>query len=407
MNCTAIAAILDDHREARLAAAERHAVDTHLVDCADCAGAWHAQGALLALTVPAPAPALLDRVLAAVDAGARPPRRPRRAVLIGVALVGGAALAAVAVTRLPVRLLARPAAPSAAPQTTPAAASPAGAAASAIAPATRGTASRPIDATVIALSIVPIVRAAPDYPAEALQRGLEGSVTLRFDVAATGRLENVGIVDSTDPVFENAALAALAKWKYLPRLAEGKRVPSRNVQTVIRFALAKPGAPEHPSAPAAPPSPSDSYLKADFRTFNAAMEAAMDRTATDDFRGAELTLDELRARYALNGSQEGNVWDFYAYLYVVQGYYDRAIDAYESGLVAYARAGVPSLGSWLPLANLYFARHQYDMALRTLLTYKERVRGTPAGQHPNPAADEFIARLRALGVTEATLPPGR
>jgi hypothetical protein len=47
------------------------------------------------------------------------------------------------------------------------------------------------------------------------------------------------------------------------------------------------------------------------------------------------------------------------------------------------------------------------MALRTLLTYKERIRGTPAAQRPNPAADEFIARLRALGVTEATLPPGR
>jgi hypothetical protein len=80
---------------------------------------------------------------------------------------------------------------------------------------------------------------------------------------------------------------------------------------------------------------------------------------------------------------------------------------YETGIAAYARAGVRSQGSWLPLANLYYARHQYDMALRTLLTYKERLRGTPAEGRPIPAVDEFIARLRALGVTEATLPPPR
>jgi TonB family protein len=404
MNCLEIAAILDGHREARLAAAERHALDLHLVDCADCAAAWHAQGVLLALTVPAPAPALLDRVLAAVDAGPQPRRHSRRVALLGAALVAGAALAAVTVTRLPERVARAPVAASATGQTAPAISSPAGVAADAAAPAPRGAADRPVDTTVIGLSVAPVVRPAPVYPTEALKRGLEGSVTLRFDVTATGVVENVSVVDSTDSVFEDAALAAVAQWKYLPRLAEGKRVPSSNVQTVIRFALARPGAPEPPKPT---PTPSDAYLKADFRAFSAAMEMAMDRTVADDFRGAELTLDELRARYELDGFQEGNVWDFYAYLYLVQGYYDRAIDAYETGIAAYARAGVRSQGSWLPLANLYYARHQYDMALRTLLTYKERLRGTPAEGRPIPAVDEFIARLRALGVTEATLPPPR
>ena len=35
---------------------------------------------------------------------------------------------------------------------------------------------------------------------------------------------------------------------------------------------------------------------------------------------------------------------------------------------SYARDRAPAtMGPWVPLANLYFARHQYDMALKTLL----------------------------------------
>ncbi len=121
----------------------------------------------------------------------------------------------------------------------------------------------------------------------------------------------------------------------------------------------------------------------------------------DDLRGAELQLDEARALYRLNGRQEGGIWDFYAYIYTLQENYDRAIDAYETGIAAYANAGARSEGGWLSLANLYYARHQYDLALRTLLKYKEGVKGD-AGS--TPQVDEFIARLAALGVTEATLP---
>ena len=45
------------------------------------------------------------------------------------------------------------------------------------------------------------------------------------------------------------------------------------------------------------------------------------------------------------------------------------VDAYEKA-VAIRNFNWP--GQWTSLASLYFARHQYDKALKTLLAYKER-----------------------------------
>ncbi len=406
MTCNDIAAIIDEHRAARLAAAERSAIDAHLLACADCAAAWHAQTELLAVPVPAAAPLLLDRVLAAVAARARPRRASRRVAVAGAVLVAGAALAAVTVTQWPDPPAPRGTTTSVAPRPTPADSTRPGAPADTAPSTARRAADRPIDMTAIAQSIVPIVREPPVYPADALKRGLEGSVTLRFDVTARGRVENAAVTHSTDAVFDAAALAAITQWRYLPRLADGKRVASENVQTVIRFQLDQPGSP--PPLIPRPTSTGDPYLKADSQTFTAALKVALDRTGADDFRGAELELDELRARYRLEDFQEANAWDFYAYLYLVEGNYDRAIEACETAVAAYARAGVPSQSSSLALANLYFARHQYAEALQTLLRHKQAVANTPllAGRS-NPIVDGFIDKLRALGVTEETLPPGR
>jgi len=406
MNCADVSRILDEHRDARLTAAERSAVDAHLLGCADCAAAWLAHTELRTITVPAAASALADRVLVAIDTRARAQRTSHRIVMLIPVLVAGAALAAITIGRLPGRLLEQTATSAAPAPAAPAPATPAVVAADTAASASRDTGYRPIDTTAIVLAIVPVIRVPPEYPPDALKRGLEGSVTLKFDVTAGGVVENASVTGSTDSVFDAAALAALTQWRYLPRLAAGKRVASKGIETVIRFQLDKPGSP--PPLIPRPGSPDNPYLTADEQTFTATMEGALDRTAMDDFRGAELALDELRARYALSGFQEGNVWDVYAYLYLVQGNYDRAIDAYETALAAYARAGVPWQTTSLALANLYFARHQYAEALRTLLRHKQSIARTPvlAGR-PNPIVDGFVDRLRALGITEETLPSGR
>ena len=59
MNCTDVAAILDDHALSRLSAADRCALDEHVTACEPCALAWSAQSALLALPVPPLPPDLL------------------------------------------------------------------------------------------------------------------------------------------------------------------------------------------------------------------------------------------------------------------------------------------------------------------------------------------------------------
>ena len=51
MSCNDIASVLDTHRTARLAPADRAKIDAHLTVCADCSAAWHAHSELLALQV--------------------------------------------------------------------------------------------------------------------------------------------------------------------------------------------------------------------------------------------------------------------------------------------------------------------------------------------------------------------
>ncbi len=405
MNCDAIAAILDTHRSARLTAAERTAVDTHLISCEDCAVAWHAQSELLALALP-PVPAtLLDRALrAARTQPSQAPRRSRATLIIGAgALLAGAALAGIAV----VSLTAPPSAGTAAAPTsaTPAAApaAPATSAPVPVMPAAAGAAQPSDGSTAVELvntsaQLVPFIRIGPNYPPDALAENLQGNVIIECTVTATGEVEDAHVVESTDARLAAAALNAFVQWKYLPRIVAGKRVATEGVRTTIRFQTAPTptGAGiQRPLDPAAPGLPFDSTA------FGVTMMRAWQRVIADNLRGAELALDEFRATYALPPFTEGEIWNAYAYVYTLQGSYDRAIDAYENAIAVFASSG-STQGRWVELANLYFARNQYDLALKTLL---RPPRGTGAERRPyTPEAEALLAKLRALGITEETVP---
>ncbi len=62
---------------------------------------------------------------------------------------------------------------------------------------------------------IPLVRIAPKYPTDALTAGREGSVDLKFTIAANGTVRDVVVVSSTSPEFEAPAVAALLRWRYL------------------------------------------------------------------------------------------------------------------------------------------------------------------------------------------------
>ena len=84
---------------------------------------------------------------------------------------------------------------------------------------------------------LPIVRVAPVYPARALQRGLEGYVDLVFTVTTAGTVRDPIVEYSTSSLFDRAAIRAVLKFKYKPRVVDGQPVDVPNVKTRIRFQL--------------------------------------------------------------------------------------------------------------------------------------------------------------------------
>ena len=84
---------------------------------------------------------------------------------------------------------------------------------------------------------LPIVRVAPVYPARALSRGLEGYVDLSFTVTSAGTVIDPVVDFSTSSLFERAAIRAVLKFKYKPRVVDGVAVNVPNVKTRISFKI--------------------------------------------------------------------------------------------------------------------------------------------------------------------------
>ena len=361
MNCTEVAAILDTHRSARLAAAERAAVDMHLLECDDCAAAWLAQTELLALRVPPMPTTLPERALLASRAPrSAEPRRARLPIVIGSVLLAGAALAGVTIVAV-TRSTSAPSASPASPEQ-PALRATLQELREQVRPGAQAADTTSVELVETALGMSPLVRHPPSYPPEALAQGVEGHVQLKFDVTAAGVVENVSVVESSDERFEAAASEAIAIWRYLPRIAAGKRVRSDGVHTVVRFALGKEPPPDARQSkrsrrpPRRPPANSPRCPR------GSRSRSTGSRPTTCAVPSCSLT----RCKRSTAPSA-GDLWNFYGYLYTVQGNYGRAIDAYETAVAVAARADFPTPGPFVQLANLYFARHQYDMALKTLL----------------------------------------
>jgi protein TonB len=85
---------------------------------------------------------------------------------------------------------------------------------------------------------IPLVRVAPDYPPRAQASGTEGWVQVQFAITPTGSVRDAAVVASEPgTVFDDAALKAIARWRYNPRVDGGVAVERVGMQTVIRFQL--------------------------------------------------------------------------------------------------------------------------------------------------------------------------
>lgn len=78
---------------------------------------------------------------------------------------------------------------------------------------------------------------APTYPQRALDKGIEGWVDIEFTVAADGSTRDA-VVKAAEPAgtFDRAAVNAVERWRYEPRLVNGAAVDTR-VSARLRFQL--------------------------------------------------------------------------------------------------------------------------------------------------------------------------
>jgi protein TonB len=83
--------------------------------------------------------------------------------------------------------------------------------------------------------VVPIIRVNPTYPAQARVRGLEGWVVVEFTITAAGTVTSARVTGSSHGIFERPALRAIRKWRYNPRVVEGRAVPREGVRVRLLF----------------------------------------------------------------------------------------------------------------------------------------------------------------------------
>ena len=78
----------------------------------------------------------------------------------------------------------------------------------------------------------------PVYPSHAKEAGIEGHVTVVYDISVEGRVINLVVVASEPAgVFDDAALAAVSSWRFNPRIEAGQVVAAANKQSTVTFKL--------------------------------------------------------------------------------------------------------------------------------------------------------------------------
>ena len=86
--------------------------------------------------------------------------------------------------------------------------------------------------------VTPLVRIEPQYPRKAAMQGIEGWVRLQFDIAPTGTIGGVQVLAAKPPnIFDRAAIKALRKWKYRPKVENGKPVEQKGLKVQLDFKL--------------------------------------------------------------------------------------------------------------------------------------------------------------------------
>ncbi len=84
----------------------------------------------------------------------------------------------------------------------------------------------------------PLVQVPPHYPVKAARDGIEGYVVLSFSITELGTVTNVDVVASEPKrLFDKDAKKALKKWKYQPKVVDGKAMAQHQQTVRLDFTL--------------------------------------------------------------------------------------------------------------------------------------------------------------------------
>lgn len=96
--------------------------------------------------------------------------------------------------------------------------------------------SAPVDAPYQQITQKPLIKVAPFYPKDLLNRGIEGWVLIEVEVAEDGKVVSSKILEvSPESGFNEAALNAVNKWVYKP----GSLGQETKTKALVEFLIAK------------------------------------------------------------------------------------------------------------------------------------------------------------------------
>ncbi len=87
---------------------------------------------------------------------------------------------------------------------------------------------------------IPMVVIEPQYPRKALMEGITGWVKFKFTVGTDGTPLDIELIDSNPKrMFDRDARKAIYKWKFKPKIIDGKAIEQPNMYYTMEFRLAE------------------------------------------------------------------------------------------------------------------------------------------------------------------------
>jgi periplasmic protein TonB len=81
--------------------------------------------------------------------------------------------------------------------------------------------------------LIPLMRITPQYPRQALRDGISGWVEFKITINPDGTVKSATPIKAQPRgVFESAAMQAILKWKFKPKVVDGKGVETTGTQKI-------------------------------------------------------------------------------------------------------------------------------------------------------------------------------